>query len=521
MSAHLNYINHLKESVETVREIVEEARVVKPLDNALNYACQYTKLSQELLEYVIGTCPKSFNERDNKAPSTPLTRKKQVTFNDKLGTSSSNTHKHEEHQKVQHSNILVIPSTGVNSSTEASGSKPRSNTKNNSLNKAKQVWKATGKVFANVGYQWRPTRKKFTLGKHIGGHQWRATGKMFLLGEQCPLTRLHVECHTDRPLVSGLMLFKTYDGESFKAQEVLFFIIMAFVDVSSGPAPHRKEKWLAPTHVHATTYVPPTDKELEILFQPMFDEYFEQSRVNEQVPSATAVNAQVVPLGTSLSTTFAQDAPSITRHQGVADGPIVEDTPITQHALHPLFNPVTMETGSAQSSSEDVRLAEPNQVTQPPDHLRKWSKDHPLNNIVRNPSRPFDRLEVWVLVPKPKGVMIIALKLIYKVNLDEYGDVLKNKARLVAKGYRQEEGIDIEESFAPIARIEAIRIFIANAATKNMIIYQMDVKTAFLNGDLQEEVFVSQHEGFEDPDNPTHVYRLKKALYGLKQAPRA
>ncbi|GJR51978.1 hypothetical protein Tco_1402499 [Tanacetum coccineum] len=138
-SAHLNYINHLKESVETVREIVEEARVVKPLDNALNYACQYTKLSQELLEYVIGTCPKSFNERDNKAPSTLFTRKKQVTFNDKPGTSSSNTQKHEEHQKVQHSNIPVIPSTGVKSSTEASRLKPRCNTKNNRFLPAKSV----------------------------------------------------------------------------------------------------------------------------------------------------------------------------------------------------------------------------------------------------------------------------------------------------------------------------------------------------------------------------------------------
>ncbi|GJY98987.1 retrovirus-related pol polyprotein from transposon TNT 1-94 [Tanacetum coccineum] len=140
---------------------------------------------------------------------------------------------------------------------------------------------------------------------------------------------------------------------------------------------------------------------------------------------------------------------------------------------------------------------------------------------MQNEIHEFDRLEVWVLAPKPKGVMIIALKWIYKVKLDEYGDVLKNKARLVAKGYRQEEGIDFEESFAPVARIEAIRLFIANAATKNMIIYQMDVKTGFLNGDLQEEVFVSQPEGFEDPNNPTHVYRLKKALYGLKQAPRA
>ncbi|GJV47199.1 retrovirus-related pol polyprotein from transposon TNT 1-94 [Tanacetum coccineum] len=132
----------------------------------------------------------------------------------------------------------------------------------------------------------------------------------------------------------------------------------------------------------------------------------------------------------------------------------------------------------------------------------------------------FDQLEVWELVPRPIYVMVIALKWIYKVNLDEYGDVLKNKARLVTKGYHQEEGIDLEESFAPVARIEAIRIFIANAATKNMIIYQMDVKTAFLNGDLQEEVFVSQPKGFLKDLKPRIIlltyYRLKKALYGLK-----
>nr|GEZ53935.1 retrovirus-related Pol polyprotein from transposon TNT 1-94 [Tanacetum cinerariifolium] len=97
----------------------------------------------------------------------------------------------------------------------------------------------------------------------------------------------------------------------------------------------------------------------------------------------------------------------------------------------------------------------------------------------------------------------------------------KNKARLVAKGYRKEEGIDFEESFAPVACIEDIRIFITNAACKNMTIYQMDVKTAFLNGELKEKVYVSQPEGFIDPDHPTHVYHLNKALYGLKEAPRA
>ncbi|GKB84732.1 retrovirus-related pol polyprotein from transposon TNT 1-94 [Tanacetum coccineum] len=112
-------------------------------------------------------------------------------------------------------------------------------------------------------------------------------------------------------------------------------------------------------------------------------------------------------------------------------------------------------------------------------------------------------------------VFLIKLKWIYKVKTDEFGGVLKNKARLVAQGFRQEEGINFEESFAPVARIEAICIFVANAAHKNMTIYQMDVKTNFLNGKLKEEVYVSQPEGFVDQDNPSHVYKLKKALYGV------
>ncbi|GKB88185.1 retrovirus-related pol polyprotein from transposon TNT 1-94, partial [Tanacetum coccineum] len=107
------------------------------------------------------------------------------------------------------------------------------------------------------------------------------------------------------------------------------------------------------------------------------------------------------------------------------------------------------------------------------------------------------------------------------VKTDKSGGVLKNKAQLVAQGFRQEEGIDFDESFAPVARVEAIRIFVANVAHKNMTIYQMDVKMAFLNGELKEKVYVSQPEGFVDQDNPSQVYKLKKALYGLKQAPRA
>ncbi|GJS80111.1 retrovirus-related pol polyprotein from transposon TNT 1-94 [Tanacetum coccineum] len=132
----------------------------------------------------------------------------------------------------------------------------------------------------------------------------------------------------------------------------------------------------------------------------------------------------------------------------------------------------------------------------------------------------FEHLEVWKLVPRPDKVMVITLKWIYKVKLDELGGILKNKACLVARGYRQEEGIDFEESFAPMARLDAILIFLAYAAHMNMIVYQIDVKTAFLNDIMREEVYVSQPDGFVDQDNLNHVYKLKKALYGLKQAPR-
>ncbi|GKG08742.1 retrovirus-related pol polyprotein from transposon TNT 1-94, partial [Tanacetum coccineum] len=118
-----------------------------------------------------------------------------------------------------------------------------------------------------------------------------------------------------------------------------------------------------------------------------------------------------------------------------------------------------------------------------------------------------ERLQVWELVPRPEGKNVIALKWLWKNKCDADNIVVQNKTRLVAKGYKQEEGIDFEESFAHVARLEAIQMFIAFAAHMNITIFQMDVKTAFLNGHLKEF--------------PNHVYRLKKALYGLKQAPRA
>nr|GEX87910.1 hypothetical protein [Tanacetum cinerariifolium] len=162
-------------------------------------------------------------------------------------------------------------------------------------------------------------------------------------------------------------------------------------------------------------------------------------------------------------------------------------------------------------------------------------RNHPLEQVRGNPSRPVQTkrqlatdlemymfaLTVWELVDKPFGKMVIRLKWLWNNKQYEDQTVIHNKARLLAKGYAQEEGIDFEESFAPVARLEAVRIFVAYAAHKSFPIYQMDVKMAFLNGPLKEEVYVAQPDGFVDTDHLEKVYRLRKALYGLKQALRA
>nr|GFC19007.1 Gag-Pol polyprotein [Tanacetum cinerariifolium] len=133
----------------------------------------------------------------------------------------------------------------------------------------------------------------------------------------------------------------------------------------------------------------------------------------------------------------------------------------------------------------------------------------------------FDRLDVWELVDRPLCINVINLKWLWKNKCDEENTVIRNKSRLVAKGYAQKEGVDFEESFAPVAWLEAVRLFIAYVAHKYFTVYQMDVKTAFLYGPLKEKVYLNQPNGFVDPYHPDKVYRLKKALYGLKQVPRA
>jgi hypothetical protein len=134
-----------------------------------------------------------------------------------------------------------------------------------------------------------------------------------------------------------------------------------------------------------------------------------------------------------------------------------------------------------------------------------------LNNFTRN--------EVWHLVPCPNQ-NVVGTKWVFRNKQDEHGVVTRNKARLVAKGYSQVEGLDFDDTYKPVARLESVRILLAYATYHGFKLYQIDVKSAFLNGPIKEDVYVEQPPGFEDSEYPNHVYKLLKALYGLKQAPR-
>nr|GFB49489.1 hypothetical protein [Tanacetum cinerariifolium] len=229
---------------------------------------------------------------------------------------------------------------------------------------------------------------------------------------------------------------------------------------------------LVPNLTSSTPFVPPSRTDWDMLFQLLFDEFLTPSpSFDHPASKVIALIAKVVApkpaVSTSLpsSTTVDQDAKLPSNSQ---------TTPETQSFFIP---------GDVKDDNHELDVAHMNNDS-------FFAMQEELNE--------FERLEVWQLVPRPDKVLIITLKWIYKVKLDELG-----------------------ESFTPVARIESIRIFLAFATHMNMVIYQMDMKTAFLNGNLWEEVYVSQPDGFVNKDNPNHVYKLKKALYGLKQEPCA
>ena len=156
-----------------------------------------------------------------------------------------------------------------------------------------------------------------------------------------------------------------------------------------------------------------------------------------------------------------------------------------------------------------------------PKNVEEALQDDQWCIVMQEELNQFERNEVWELIPRDDSHQVIGTKWVFKNKLDEGGNITKNKARLVAKGYIQEEGIDYDEAYAPLARLEVIHLLLAYASLMKFKLYQMDVKSDFLNGFVKENVYVEQPPGFEDYKFPNYIYKFKKALYGLKQAPKS
>nr|GEW06511.1 integrase, catalytic region, zinc finger, CCHC-type, peptidase aspartic, catalytic [Tanacetum cinerariifolium] len=350
-----------------------------------------------------------------------------------------------------------------------------------------------------------------------------------LLHGKTPYELLHGKLHDLSFLhVFGALCYLTNDSENLRKLQL---------KVGIGPALHEMipatiSSGLVPKPTSSTPFVPPLRNDWGLLFQLLFNELLTPS------PSVDPSSPEVItPIDEVISPKPAEstDLPSSTT--------VDQDAPSPSKSQTTLKTQPPVISNDVEEDNHDIEVA----------HMgNDRSLDHPLENIIGQLARPvstrlqlheqalfcyydafltsaepktykdaltqscwieamqeelneFKHLEVWELVPRPDKVMVITLKWIYKVKLDELGGIIKNKARLVARGYCQEEGIDFEESFAPVARLEAIRIFLAFFAHKNMVVYQIDVKTAFLNGNLREEVYVSQSDGFVYPDNPSHV----------------
>nr|GEW50826.1 integrase, catalytic region, zinc finger, CCHC-type, peptidase aspartic, catalytic [Tanacetum cinerariifolium] len=415
---HLDYLKHLKKSVATLREIVEEAKVERPTDRSVASACLHTKHSQKLLEYVVHIFLWYLNSDCSKLMIGDRSRLKNLVKK-LFGTVRFGN----DHGAIIGYGDYVIGDNVIS------------------------------KVYYVEGL----------------GHNLFSVGQFYDFNLEVEF-RKH-SCYVRN--TNGVELIKGSRGSNLYT--ILVEDMMKSSPICLLSKASKTKSWLWHRRLNHLNFGAINDLARKDLTALSYSSSCQLSRHTLSI----SIDQDAPSLSHSSSSSALQ---SLCLHPGIAaESTLMDENSFAPVDKDPFINIFASEPTSVASSSGDA---------------------------------------IWELVPQPDCVMIIALKWIYKVKLDEYDDVLKNKARLVAKGYRQEKVIDFKESFSSVARIEDIRIFIANVASKNMTIYQMDVKTAFLNGELKEEVYVSQPEGFLDPDHPIHIYRLKKALYGLNQAPR-
>nr|GEY54292.1 retrovirus-related Pol polyprotein from transposon TNT 1-94 [Tanacetum cinerariifolium] len=333
-------------------------------------------------------------------------------------------------------------------------------------------WKPTGKIFKTVGLRWVPTGRILTS----------STTKVD--SEPLNISNANItnqnKCEQTLDVSAGLVLQRQ------KASDY----------DNPNPVPQRQDvSSSADVHV-------PSQQELDLLFGPLYDEFFNAGSNPQDKQPTTNIQSTSAP-----STPRYVHAKENTDNQAEGEhlpddeftcAPAQEVAESSSHNIEQVRkNPSRpVKTRRQLTTDPEMYMLALIVSTAEPKNIKETMADYAWIEAMQGELYQFDRLQVWELVDKPFGKSVIRLKWLWKNRKDEDQTVIRNKARLVAKGYAQEEGIDFEESFAPVARLEAVRIFIAYAAHKSFPIYQMDIKKAFLNGPLKEEVLIIQKSDF-------------------------
>ncbi|GKA98945.1 retrovirus-related pol polyprotein from transposon TNT 1-94 [Tanacetum coccineum] len=554
--AHIDYIKHSREHAETLREIVKHAKALRPLDRDLNSTCMYDQRIQEVLVYVTDTCPSLRKPSEKLVAVTPLNKNKKVWFTKpaislrmKSSTSASRSHASDN---TKNNRISQTTSRNPKNKVEdhPKSVKSNSNKKNRAI---EPVCNANVKhttlnenfelIFAKCNQCMFDANHDVCFLEFVNDVNVRSKSKSAkrrkrrklrnLLVVQIVLWYLDSGCskhmtgnrsqlinfvhkflgkskkHSHKPKAEDSIQEKLYllHMDLYGAMRIQKAVVTAcftqnrsLIRKCHNKIPYEllpnKKPDLSYLHVFGALCYPTNDSkdlgklkskaDIRILVgyapaKKAFRIYnkricliietihvdFDKLTVMASEQFSSGIGPQLMTPGT-ISSGLVPNPPSPTPVAFLVPAVVAPD-PADLTDNNPFFGVPILEPNSKEPSLRDVIPTNVHFVNQPPEHLSKWTKYHSLDNV----------------------------------NIDELGGVLKNKARLVARGYRQEEGINFEESFAPVTRLEAIRIFIAYPTHKNMMVYQMNVKIAFLNGILYEEVYVSQPDEFVDKKIPT------------------
>nr|GEZ11257.1 retrovirus-related Pol polyprotein from transposon TNT 1-94 [Tanacetum cinerariifolium] len=566
-TVHSDCLRLTQEQAAILREVLEQGKSLNPLKNSLDHACKYTKRIHELLILIRQTCPNMNSSSDKLVAVTPKNKDKRVRFIEPF-TSSRNTKTKTASSSNLVSNKPMLSSTRIKPSTSTSGSQPSGSTKKvkiqrppsstqknkhsklnanselicckcngfmlsenhdlcvpnvindvNARAKSKsikktserKVWKPIGKVITKIRYNWRPTSRTFTI-----------------VGNECPLTRITtttvfpsrkpiaLEKNTPKNVVTLVYSRKPRKSKTSNlvSKSKVVQIVLWYLD--SGCSKHMTGDRSQLTHFvnkflgivkfrndHVAKIMSYGDYQIgmlqsqdngtEIVNQTLL-EYYEKVGISHETSVACSPQQNVV----------------VERHNRTL---IEVSRTMLIYAKALLFLWVEAVATACYTQNRSIICL---RHDKPPYELLHDDFLTYNSSIVDHPAPVVIAPIADVVAPKPAASTASPSSTIVEQDAPS-----PKQGKTSCSGIQAKGSINFEESFAPVTRIEAIRIVIANAAHKNMTIFQMDTKTAFLNGQLKEEVYISQPEGFVDQDNSSHAYKLKKALYGLKQALRA